>query len=209
MKDITIHDTGTKRKLPVHVILRAGDYTKIKTQGRARIGQPGQPIAELTNLGWFVIFLGQETSVTKLLFSKTLVHDYENLCNLVVLGFKDEHSNRDEKIYDQFQKQLGRSAEEWHETNLIWKEKHPPPNNNKTGNLGRFNNLLRNLSHSIGLKTYNDIIREQQKAEIVEIVDRNSNCQNKKFYMPNKAVIRESSQSTKFGQYMMHKLYQI
>ena len=65
LKDIIINDTVTKKELPVHVILGAGDYTKIKTQERAKVGQPGEPIAELTKLGWVVIFPGQETSVLK------------------------------------------------------------------------------------------------------------------------------------------------
>ena len=128
-----------------------------------------------------------------------------------VLGVKDEHTNRDEKIYDEFQKQLRRSDEGWYETNLVWKEKHPPLNDNKSGSLGRLNNLLRNLSRNNQLETYDDIIREQQKAGIVEkvdtreqkkagiveTVDRNANCQNKEFYMPHKAVIRESAQTKK------------
>ena len=76
MKDITTNDTDTKKELPVHVMLGAGCYTKIKTQERARVGQPEEPIEELTKHGWVVIFPGQETSVTKMLFSKTLVHDY-------------------------------------------------------------------------------------------------------------------------------------
>ena len=91
LKDI---DIDTKKELPVHVILRAGDYTKIKTRERARFGQPEEPIAELTKLGWVVVSPGQETSVTKMLFSKTSVHDYENLCNLDVLGVKDEHAKK-------------------------------------------------------------------------------------------------------------------
>ena len=91
LKDI---DIDTKKELPVHVILRAGDYTKIKTRERARFGQPEEPIAELTKLGWVVVSSGQETSVTKMLFSKTSVHDYENLCNLDVLGVKDEHAKK-------------------------------------------------------------------------------------------------------------------
>ena len=196
LKDIINH-TETNKELPVHVILEAGDYTKIKNQERARVGQAGEPITESTKLGWVVIFPGQETSVTKILFSKTSVHDYENLCNLDVLGVKDEHTNRDGKIYDEFQRQLGRSDEGWYETNLIWKEKHPPLNNNKSGSLGRLNNLLRNLSRNNQLETYDDIIREQQKAGIVETVDRNTSCQNREFYMPHKAVIRESAQTTK------------
>ena len=196
LKDIINH-TETNKELPVHVILEAGDYTKIKNQERARVGQVGEPITESTKLGWVVIFPGQETSVTKMLFPKTSVHDYENLCNLDVLGVKVEHTKRDGQIYDKFQKQLGRSDEGWYETNLIWKEKHPPLNNNKSGSLGRLNNLLRNLSRNNQLETYDDIIREQQKAGIVETVDRNTSCQNREFYMPHKAVIRESAQTTK------------
>ena len=57
------------------------------------------------------------------------------------------------------------------------------------------NNLLHNLSRDNQLETYDDIIREQQKAGIVETVDRNANCQNKECYMPHKAVIRESAQT--------------
>ena len=131
-----------------------------------------------------------------MLFSKASVHDYENLCNLDVLGVKDEHTNRDGKIYDEFQKQPVGSDEGWYETNLIWKEKHPL-NNNKSGSLGKLNNLLSNLSRNDQLSTYDDIIREQQKVGKVETVDRNANCQDKEFYMPHKAVIRESVQTTK------------
>ena len=98
MKDTTINDTDTKKELLVHVLLGAGDYKKVKTQEKAKVGQPGEPIAELTKLGWVVISPRQETSVTEKLFPKTLVHDYENLCNLDVLGVKDEQISRDEKI---------------------------------------------------------------------------------------------------------------
>ena len=98
LKDIIINDTDTKKELPVHVILGAGDYTKVKTQERAKVGQPGEPVAELTKPGWVVISHGQETSVTKMLFSKTSVHDYDNLCHFDVLDVKDEHAKRDGKI---------------------------------------------------------------------------------------------------------------
>ena len=38
-----------------------------------------------------------------MLFPKTLVHDYEYLCNLDVLGFKNKHRNKDKKLFNQFQ----------------------------------------------------------------------------------------------------------
>ena len=103
--------------------------------------------------------------------SKTSVHDYENLCRLDVLGAKEEHVRRDEVWYDEFAKQLSQSPEEWHETNLLWKEKNPPLDANKSGSLGRLNSLLHNLKRNDQFNTYNDIIRNQQENGIVEKVD--------------------------------------
>ena len=82
LSDIIITDHHTKKDLPVQVILGAVDYSKIKTQERARVGQPGELIAELTRLSRVVISPGQESGLTNMMFSKTPVHDYENLCSL-------------------------------------------------------------------------------------------------------------------------------
>ena len=192
---ITAHDT--KRDLPVHVILGAGDYTKIKIQERARLGQPGEPIAELTRLGWVVVFPGQESGLTNMMFSKTSVHDYENLCSLDVLGVKEEHVRQVKVVYDKFKKQLSQSPEEWYETNLFWKEKHPPLDTNKFGSLGQLNSLLNNLKRNDQFNTYNDIITDQQENGIVEKVDGKSQCQNNEYCMPHKAVMREAAEKTK------------
>ena len=45
-----MNDTDTKSSLPIHLILGASEYSKIKVQRLPRIGQPGEPIAELTRL---------------------------------------------------------------------------------------------------------------------------------------------------------------
>ena len=50
-KDIRMNDTDTKSSLPIHVILGASEYSKIKVLELPRIDQPGEPIAELTRLG--------------------------------------------------------------------------------------------------------------------------------------------------------------
>ena len=44
------------------------------------------------------------------MFSKTSVHDYENLCSLDVLGVKEEHARQDEVVYDEFKKKLLRDG---------------------------------------------------------------------------------------------------
>ena len=51
LRDITLRDYDTKSELPIHMILGISDYTKIKTPETARIGLPGEPIVELTQLG--------------------------------------------------------------------------------------------------------------------------------------------------------------
>ena len=126
----------------------AGDYTKIKPQERARVGRPGGPIAELNRLGWVVISPGQESGLANMMFSKTSIHDYENLHSLDVLGVKEEHARRDEVVYDGLRKQLSQSPDGWYGTNLFWKEKHPPLDTNKSGSPGRLNSLLNNLKRN-------------------------------------------------------------
>ena len=92
-----------------------------------------------------------------MMFSKTSVYDYENLCSLDVLGVKEEHVRRDEVVYDEFKKQLSQSPEGWYRTNLFWKEKHSPLDTNKSGSHGRLNSLLNNLKRNDQFNTYYDI----------------------------------------------------
>ena len=139
------------------------------------------------------------------MFSKTSVHDYENLCNLDVLEAKEEHVRRDEVVYDEFKKQLSQSPEGWYETNLFWKEKHPPLDTNKFGSLGRLNSLLNYLKRNDQFNTHNDIIRDQQENGIVEKVDEKSQCQNNEYYMPDKAVKREAAETQKYAWFIMRQ----
>ena len=71
LNDIKLNNIVKKKELPVHVILGVSDYAKIKMQERPTIGQPGDPIAELTRFGWFIVSPGHENNLTHLLFSNT------------------------------------------------------------------------------------------------------------------------------------------
>ena len=51
LKDVTMHDIDEKPELPVHLILGASEYARIKTETKPRIGLPGEPVAELTKFG--------------------------------------------------------------------------------------------------------------------------------------------------------------
>ena len=108
------------------------------------MGLPGKPIAELTKLGWVILSPGKENASTNILFTKTSLHlhDYENLCSLDCLGIEEKHEKNNEFIYGEFRKQLGRDSLGNYETNLIWKENHPPLRSNEVYSLGRLHNCL-------------------------------------------------------------------
>ena len=131
---------------------------------------PGESIAELTKFGWVIVSSGQETGVTNMLFSKISLHDYEKLCRLDCLGIEDRLSNNN-YVYKEFKKQLGRGPGGFYETNLIWKDNHPPLKNNKSNSLGRLSSLVKDLTHRDQLERYDNIIQDQIKEGIIEKVD--------------------------------------
>ena len=90
--------------------MRVSDYAKTKMQERSRIGQPGDPITELTRFGWFVMSPGHESNLSDLLFSNASAEDYETLCSLDVLGIEENHSLKDTEILNRLKKQLKKSA---------------------------------------------------------------------------------------------------
>ena len=198
LNDIKLNDIVKKKELPVHVILGVSDYAKIKMQERPRIGQPGDPIAELTRFGWFIMSPGHESNLTHLLFSNTSAQDYEKLCSLDVLGIEENHNFKDTEILDKFKKQLKQSDEGWYETGLIWKTDHPVLTNNKSNSLGRLNNLLKHLKkNSERFIAYDKVIQEQLEDRIIEKVLNITPQKGKEFYLPHKAIIREDAESTK------------
>ena len=46
------------------------------------------------------------------------------VCNLDVLGVKEDHSTRDEIEYDKFKKIFSQNPDGRYQRNLYWKEKH-------------------------------------------------------------------------------------
>ena len=198
LKDIKINDHDKKSVLPVHVISGVNDYTTIKTQERQRVGLPWEPIAELTKQGWVTLWPGKENASTNILFIKTSLHGYENLCGLDCLGIEEKHEKNNEFMYGEFRKQLGRDSFENYETNLIWKENHPPLRSKEVNSLGRLHNLTKNLILSNKLGEYDKIIQEQINEGIIESVSETKTSEKgKEFYLPHRPVIRESAETSK------------
>ena len=86
LKEVTMDDVDEKEELPVHLILGKNEYAQIKTETTPKIGKPGEPIAELTRLGWTIMSPGSESDLTNMFLTQTSAADYEALCRLDVLG---------------------------------------------------------------------------------------------------------------------------
>ena len=195
LKGVEMDDIDTKPLLPVHVILGAGVFARIKTDTRPRIGNQGEPVAERTKLGWIILSPGEEIDTTHMLLTQTSHVDYEELCKLDVLGLEDTPQHDQGEVYMEFREQLSRNEAGWYEAALPWKGNHPPLSSNKQGSLRRLENLKRKLER-IGMEqAYSEIIEEQKAEGVVEAADQEP--RGVEFYIPHKPVIREEAVTTK------------
>ena len=196
LQAVEMIDKDEKAELPVHLVIGANEYTKIKTENAPKIGRQGEPIAEKTKFGWTIMSPGNEENVSEMfLTAQTSSIDYEQLCRLDVLGLEDSPTGDQGVVYKEFQEQLQRSPEGWYKTTLPWKGNHPPLPNNKCGSLRRLDSLARKLEKSGLLERYNDVIKDQLEQGIVERADEIP--KGREFYIPHKPVVRESAESTK------------
>jgi len=60
LKEVDMDDYDDKDLLPVHIILGANEYAKIRTNENLRVGQTGEPVAEHTKLGWSLMSPGED-----------------------------------------------------------------------------------------------------------------------------------------------------
>jgi hypothetical protein len=141
-------DDDQKDQLPIHVVLGACDYARIKTKCAQRVGSPGDPVAEKTSFGWTMMSPGVESDSNKMLLTQISTADYENLCRLDVLGLEDLPENDQDIVYAEFQEQMRRDPAGWYETGLPWKGNHPPLPSNKQGSVRRLESLMRKLNRS-------------------------------------------------------------
>ena len=75
LKEVHMNDMDEKEQLPVHIILGASDFAKIKMEKSPQVGKTGEPFAELTKMGWVMISPGRESDVVSALYTQTSVSD--------------------------------------------------------------------------------------------------------------------------------------
>ena len=68
LKGIQMNESDIKPELPMHVILGASDYVKIKMQKCPRVSKMNEPIAEQTKIGWVVMSSGRESNLISSLY---------------------------------------------------------------------------------------------------------------------------------------------
>ena len=195
LKGVRMEETDTKELLPIHVILEANEYTKIKMAGHQRPGAVGEPIAEQTRFGWTIMSSGAEVDSQNMFLTQTSLGDYEELCRMDILGLQDTPIGDQDVVHQEFLEQLKCSPEGWYEIALPWKGGHPPLPNNNTGSLKRLASLVQRLKRNGKLEDYDAIIQQQLEEGVAE--EAEEPAQAKEFYIPHKAVIRDSSETTK------------
>ena len=107
---VQMDDSDTKQQLPVHIILSSGEYTRVKTDTKPLVGGDGEPVAERTKLGWFIMSPGAEFNKGTMLLTQTSQADFETLCRLDVLGLADIPENDQDAVYQDFKEQLVRKG---------------------------------------------------------------------------------------------------
>ena len=196
LQGVVMDDDDKKSELPIHVILGASEYSRIKTETKPRIGQPSEPIAEFTMLGWTMMSTGREAALSNVYLTKTSAADYEQLCSLDVLGLADRPEADQQNVFAEFSEQLNRSDEGWYESGLLWKPGHDHLQSNERGSIRRLQGLVRKLQREPGLiDKYDEIIQEQLTEGIVERVVDEPN--ERVFYIPHKPVKKETAVTTK------------
>ena len=143
-------DTVVKKEPPVHLILGTSEYAQIKTETTPKIEKAGEPIAQLTGLGWTIMSPGSESDLTNMFMTQTSAVDHKALCRLDVLGLLDQPVGDQDLVYEEFKEQLVRRPEGWYETGLLWKGNHPPLPDNHHGSLRRLQNLARKTGETTG-----------------------------------------------------------
>ena len=109
LEGVEMEDDAEKPELPIHVVLGANIFCKIKMKKEPRVGGSGDPVAEITKFGWVLMSPGSE--IQSRVYLTNLRHDYDRLCSLDVLGLENRTQGGQDVVYEEFNEQLRRDEE--------------------------------------------------------------------------------------------------
>ena len=186
-------------QLPVHIILGAADYQRIRSTEPLVLGyNPDQdPGAEFTMLGWVLYgrLISNGDGVEKEFFLNSSRSDFEHLCSMDVLGL-DDPETPDPSFHEDFTEHIQFKVEGFYETRLPWKIHHSVLPSNKDLALARLWGTTRRLDKCQKLGEYDAIMQEQVQKGILEPAPSQPTGQTV-HYVPHHPVIREEAESTK------------
>ena len=187
-------------RLPIHMILGAADYQRIKTTEPPLLGPNPDvdPGAECTMLGWTLAGRMVESSLgtEKILLMVSSQDEFERMCSIEVLGLSDTDKRLDEEFHENFQKKVKRLSDGTYMTRLPWKEDIVQLPANKELAVARLYNTTRRLEKLQKLEEYEEVMKDQIKEGILEKVPEKPSGEIV-HYVPHQAVIREQAESTK------------
>ena len=189
-------------RLPIHIILGAADYQRIKTTEPPLLGPnpDADPGAEFTMLGWTLTGKMVETSTEteKILMMQSCQDEFERTCSIEILGLSDTSKNLEEDFHEIVKKNVKRLADGTYITRLPWKEDIVQPPANKKLAVARLHNTTRRQEKSQKLEEYEEVMEDQIKEGILEKVPEKPSGEIVQ-YLSHQAVIREQQNQPKCG----------
>ena len=131
------------------------------------------PFAEFTELGWALV--GKQvvsgTFAEKQFFVRSSKDKFEQMCSLEALCIKDEKSEATD-FRQRYNDQIVLTKDGFYEAPLSWKSDRLPLPDNKELALGRLQSSTKSLEKIGKLEEYQQIMKEQLNAGIIEPVPK-------------------------------------
>ena len=199
--------------LKIDVLIGSDHYWKLVTGGVIR-GLKG-PTALQTRVGWVLSGPLEElptvnhssaslhtTTIHTLKIGvqggmqnrRDLEQELQRFRDLETLGIKECETN----VHEEFERDL-EFKDGRYQVRLPWKDNHPILHSNHELSQQRLNGLVRRLKQNPPIaQKYNDVIQEQIRMRMVELVDeRQDSAGQITHYLPHHAVIRDDKTTTK------------
>ena len=193
-------DNTEEEKLPVHIILGAADFQRIKTNESPVLGPNPDvdPGAEFTMLGWTVTgkMMEVDSEVEKIFLMLSPKEEFEKMCSIEVLGLTDTDSRPEDRLHENFKESLQRLVDGTYSTRLPWKVDHTELPTYRTLAVARLHSTTRRLERLQKLEEYHEVMEAQIKDGILESIPEEPSGKIV-HYVPHQPVIREDTESTK------------